>query len=473
LRHVLEAGEAILIRDVTASELMQSVRDLMRHSATVSLTAVPLRLPDLTAILRITSTSRSLSPADLEVLRAAAHCIEAELHHAVADRSDEESWSTLALGLADVVLEVAADGRIVSVHGEPDSALASGMGQLKGRPLADALTDPDPETLVALLRGTGTGHRLTVQTPASPLTRAVAMAAPCRVPPLRVRIALREVDDVSPPIEPASADADVLPEGTLDREARLQSQLRQQIDELGRLRRRVDELAARRTLFLSASAHELKTPLTVLQVYLETLRGDLCDGMTEEQLEFLGICHESVLRLRRLVIDLVDLAALESGDIELAIDRVEMAPVLTAVLEDVEPLARHSGVELVMDCPDDIPPARADPSRVQQVARNLVHNAIKHTPADGAVSVRCRAEDDGLVLTVEDNGSGIPADQLDDIFQEYLQVGPAENRRDHGSGLGLAVSRRLVAALGGRITASSCEGQGSVFTVYLPQWPDH
>jgi two-component system sensor histidine kinase ResE len=300
----------------------------------------------------------------------------------------------------------------------------------------------------------------------------VAVAVPCHVPPLRIRIALRALETDGGTAEPL-IEALQATRGTVsEREARMQTALLRQIEELEHLRSQVDELAARRTLFLSASAHELKTPLTVLQVYVETLKGELSEGMNDEQREFLEICHESVLRLRRLVMDLVDLAALESGDIELAVDRVVLQPLLAAAVSEMQPLAMHAGVRLTMECSGNLPAARADAARLQQVVSNLLDNAIKHTPADGTVSASCAHEEDRLVLTVEDTGIGIPQDQLDDIFREFAPVGSPDRDQDQGSGLGLAVSRRLIVALGGKITATSKEGEGSVFTVYLPQWPE-
>jgi signal transduction histidine kinase len=253
--------------------------------------------------------------------------------------------------------------------------------------------------------------------------------------------------------------------------SRLQSTLQHQSEELERLRRKVDELTSQRSLFLAASAHELKTPLTILQIYLETLLSDLSDGMTEEQLEFLRITHNSLLRLRRQVLNLVDLGALESGGLELELERVDLHPLLTAVIEEMEPLARHSGVELELQISEKLPAARADAARMKQVVRNLVENAIKFTPADGRVLLRAAAEGHSVVITVEDTGIGIPEDQHENIFNEYVRLDSNEPEVQAGSGLGLAVCRRLATALGGRISVTSKVGEGTTFAVRLPQWP--
>jgi signal transduction histidine kinase len=258
---------------------------------------------------------------------------------------------------------------------------------------------------------------------------------------------------------------------TSDTGTRLQATVERQSEELERLRRKVDELTDRRTLFLAASAHELKTPLTILQIYLETLIGDVSDGMTGEQLEFLRITHESLLRLRRQVLNLVDLGALESGDLDLEFERIDLKPLLREVVDEMGPLARHSGVDLELHIPDGLPDARADATRMKQVVRNLVDNAIKYTPADGRVLVRAIADGHSVVVTVEDTGIGIPEDQYENIFQEYVRLDGNEPDGDAGSGLGLAVCRRLATALGGRISVTSEVGEGTTFAVRLPQWP--
>jgi signal transduction histidine kinase len=241
-------------------------------------------------------------------------------------------------------------------------------------------------------------------------------------------------------------------------------------EDLERLREEIDRLVARRTMFLSASAHELKTPLTVLQVYLETLLGDLSEGLDDEQMEFLQICHESMLKLRNLVIDLVDLAALERGELRFTVERVEVVPVLYAVRDEMEPLARHAEVEIEVESPDHLPAARGDTDRVEQVVRNLVDNAVKNTPPGGAVTVRGRHVEDRVELIVEDNGIGIPEEQLESIFNEYVKGAGDNERNSNGSGLGLAVCRRIVDNLEGEITVESIEGKGSTFTVKLPMW---
>lgn len=252
----------------------------------------------------------------------------------------------------------------------------------------------------------------------------------------------------------------------------MRSRLEQQRDELDHLYQQMDDFDSLRTKFLSASAHELKTPLTVIQTYLEALRTDLTDGLTEEQAGFVDVCYESTLRLRRLVADLVDLAALETGKIQLDIGRVEVTTTVDAVLREFDALARREDVALSAELPDTVPAMRADGHRVEQVLRNLVDNALKYTPAGGWVSVRAAAQEHSVRLEVADSGIGIPEDQLDQVFEEFVQVQPTREARRRGAGLGLSICRRIVRSMGGRIAVRSTAGEGSQFIVHLPRWPE-
>ncbi len=244
-----------------------------------------------------------------------------------------------------------------------------------------------------------------------------------------------------------------------------------QAGEIERLRRDLEQATAARSSFLSASAHELKTPVAVIQSYLETILTDLADGLSAEQLSFLRVTYEGLLRLRRLVIDLVDLAALESGSIHLEIDAVDVSQVMAAVQADMTPIARRAGVLLEIGPASPLPPVRGDRERVVQVLRNLVDNAIKYTPTGGQVLVHGESRGDTVSLTVEDTGAGIPSDKLDSVFDEFVRLRTGSARETRGSGLGLPICRRIVHALGGSISVESREGQGSVFMVHLPVWP--
>ncbi len=409
----------------------------------------------------------------------------------------------LLLASCSAVLVVAADGHITSVATAAGDELGLILAQQQGAMISEVLEDTQADDgrprLAALMSGGAPpmGSRLRLRIPDRPSIWVRVAARPARGATDGVLIAIRPLDsgvagrrppaggrplaslgrpmplplaarDQRAMAEDEDAGALLGPAAT-DREVELATSLRRRLEQVHSLQRQVDDLLSARRLFLSASAHELKTPLTILQVYLETLLEDLAEGLTEEQLSFLRICHESALRLRRLVVDLVDLAALESGEIQLAFDRVELLPIINAVLEEVEPLARHAEVSLRIADRGVVPPVRTDPSRTQQVLRNLVDNAVRHTPAGGTVSVSAVCRDRAVRVTVSDTGVGIRADRLESILRPGAER-TASGGSGRGSGIGLAVSQRLAMALGGRLTGESVEGKGSSFTVSLPVW---
>jgi signal transduction histidine kinase len=238
------------------------------------------------------------------------------------------------------------------------------------------------------------------------------------------------------------------------------------------LRRELDENRTRQERLVSVWAHELKTPLTVVQSYLEILTGDLDDNLTEEQLSFLKITKESVLRLRRLVLDLVDLIGFRSGHLSVETATVDVATLLDDVMDELQPLAQTADLELVHERPAVRVAVRADADRVSQILRNLIDNGFKFTPPGGRITVRTRVDRDWVTIEVVDNGVGIHPADLDRIFEEFVQLKRrGVRRRQRGSGLGLAISKRIAEAHGGAIEVESTLDEGSVFSVRLPR--DH
>lgn len=233
--------------------------------------------------------------------------------------------------------------------------------------------------------------------------------------------------------------------------------------------RRLEELARLRTRFVSDAAHELKTPLAILRSYLEALGTDLVAGLDREQRGFLAAAAEGARRLQRLVEELLDLAALESGNLPLQLSAVDAPSALRMVFEELRPLASLGEVDIRLG-PLESVTARADPARLAQVLRNLLDNALKYTPPGGQVRLVCRRRGGVAVLEVTDTGIGIPEEELPRIFDEFYRVRQSPTRE--GAGLGLAIVRRLVLAMGGRIDVSSQSSAGSRFSIELPIWAD-
>jgi two-component system OmpR family sensor kinase len=199
-------------------------------------------------------------------------------------------------------------------------------------------------------------------------------------------------------------------------------------------------------------------------------------GLPPEQLShlrtYLGIIHRESVRLGELVDDLLTLARSEADELRLDLAPVDAAGVVNEVHETLAPLAwRDRSVTLIKETPEGLPPVQADRARLVQVLLNLVRNAITHTPAGGIVSLTIepdeREGEQRIALVVSDTGSGIPPGELDKVFERFYRVDASRSRASGGFGLGLAIVRDLVTAMGGTVGASSTVGEGSSFRVSL------
>lgn len=225
-------------------------------------------------------------------------------------------------------------------------------------------------------------------------------------------------------------------------------------------------LEAMRRDFVAQISHELRTPVAAIQGYAETLLSGRPDEATRA--EFLEVIHRQARRMGRLVADLLRLAELEARPAaQVREERVELARVMAHVLETVRDRAAEAGVTLTADLPADLA-ARSDPDDLEQVLENLVDNAIRYGARPGQVRITARAVEGRVRLTVEDDGAGIPAEDLGRVFERFYRVDPARSRKLGGTGLGLAIVQRLVTALRGSVRAESEPGRGARFVVELP-----
>jgi signal transduction histidine kinase len=223
--------------------------------------------------------------------------------------------------------------------------------------------------------------------------------------------------------------------------------------------------AARRRL-LTDVAHELRSPLANLRCQVEAVE----DGLAKADAATMSSLHEEILLLGRLVDDIQDLSLAEAGRLPLHREHVDSASALEAARAAFAPLAAERRVSLRADAAG-VPPVDADPARLQQVLRNLLANALAHTPQGGEVSVDARAEEGRVVFTVRDTGPGIPPDQLPRIFERFYRGDDSRARATGGSGLGLAIVKELVTSHGGTVSAASEPGRGAVFSFTLPAAP--
>jgi two-component system OmpR family sensor kinase/two-component system sensor histidine kinase BaeS len=217
---------------------------------------------------------------------------------------------------------------------------------------------------------------------------------------------------------------------------------------------------ARRNL-LADVAHELRTPISVLQGNLRAILDEVYPLSRQE----IATLYDQVLLLNRLVTDVRDLAQAEVGQLRINPQPTDVAALAARLASLFSEVGAAQGVTVTTAGPYTLPPVQADPERMQQVLSNLLTNALRHTPAGGTVTVEIAADQAGVVLAVRDTGSGIAPEDLPSVFERYWHNAPGNG---HSSGLGLAIARQLVLAQGGQIGVESNLGRGSRFWVRLP-----
>lgn len=232
-------------------------------------------------------------------------------------------------------------------------------------------------------------------------------------------------------------------------------------------RDRVTALLRQRRELIANVSHELRTPMATLRGYLETL---LAHWQEQEQQpptlqHDLHVMEEEVIRLQTLVEDLFTLGSAEVGKLTLQCKPTDVSALVQCIVSTAAPLAWQSGkIEIVADIHEPLPAALVDPLRLEQVLRNVLHNAVRPTPPGGIVVVSASAETPFVALQVKDTGEGIDPADLPHIWQRFYQ---ASSRVSGGMGLGLALVRELVEAMGGSVAVESSPGEGSCFTVRL------
>lgn len=224
--------------------------------------------------------------------------------------------------------------------------------------------------------------------------------------------------------------------------------------------------AERQRLNLMADvAHELRTPLSNIQGYVEAMK----DGIIEPSDETLESVHQQVLQLNHLVEDVKLLSLLDAGALRLNFEQAAIGDVLDRSARGFMAKAQAKNVGLTVEADEGIPPVRMDAARILQVVDNLLENAIRHTPSEGAVTVRATMlSADEVAVAVEDTGDGIPDDVMGTVFDRFRRADPSRARATGGAGLGLAIAKNLVEAHGGRIEAGSRPTGGTTFRFTIP-----
>ncbi len=223
---------------------------------------------------------------------------------------------------------------------------------------------------------------------------------------------------------------------------------------------------ALRSALLSSISHDLRTPLASIKASASSLLQEDVQWSDEERRSFAMAIEHEADRLNRLVENLLDMSRIEGGALKPEKEWYPIDELIHDVLDHMQSLLLDREVQ--MDIPDDLPPVQLDYLEIEQVLTNLIENAVRYTPSGSLICVSVHVEGDQMVISVEDRGPGIPAVDLERVFDKFYRVSGKTSGRSTGSGLGLAVSKGLIEAHGGHIWAEHREGGGAIFRFTLP-----
>jgi signal transduction histidine kinase len=237
-------------------------------------------------------------------------------------------------------------------------------------------------------------------------------------------------------------------------------------DELRRLYSELEAASRHKSDFLATMSHELRTPLNAIIGFSEVLKEQMFGELNERQLAYVNDVLEAGRHLLSLINDVLDLAKIEAGKLELELTQVEIPRLLESAVSINSERANRGSIKLALTTEREDITVTADERRVRQVVFNLLSNALKFTPANGQVDLFARLHNSQVEIAVTDTGPGIPPEELETIFEEYEQT--ETGKQAEGTGLGLPLSRKLVELHGGRLWAESRPGHGSTFRFTLP-----
>lgn len=376
-------------------------------------------------------------------------------------------------GIADAAIRAA-----IEAERRGRQAIATGADS------SQMLLDRLPDALFQLDGAPG-ARRIIWRNPAAAHAYGAEESALLRHPALRAALAEAETGDqpirislaLAAPI-PRDLDAIVIRAGARDQTAPLYLLLADRTRERGLDRRRAD--------FVANASHELRTPLTSLIGFIETLRGPALDD-AEALPRFLAIMAEQADRMQRIIADLLSLSRIEMTEHQPPTEAIDLAALLRQVAGFMAPLLREAGMTLTLDIPPDLPKLRGDSGQLTQVFGNLIENSIKYgaikygaikhgskSPDGGPIRVGVATTPDvtfaqpGLVVSVADDGPGIPREHLPRLTERFYRVEKGRTRTLGGTGLGLAIVKHVVSRHRGRLVIDSIEGVGTTCLVWLP-----
>jgi signal transduction histidine kinase len=234
------------------------------------------------------------------------------------------------------------------------------------------------------------------------------------------------------------------------------------------LNRQIQEVDRRKTEFVTLVSHELRTPLTSMLGYIALLLEGQDGPLTTQQREWLGTIGDNADRLVTLIDDLLDIARIEAGKIELKPTPLDLGPLIQEVARALRPQLEGKGQWLTLDLAAALPAIAGDADRIRQILTNLLSNAMKYTPSGGRITITARGDVGCVRVAVQDTGIGLTPDEQAQLFIPFFRAQHDATQGVGGTGLGLAITRALVELHGGTITVTSVPEQGSTFSFTLP-----
>ncbi len=250
---------------------------------------------------------------------------------------------------------------------------------------------------------------------------------------------------------------------------KLEDQLKELNTELRKANLELTRVEKNRRAFIGHISHELRTPLTSIIEALSLLLDGTLGKINKEQEDFLALARGEAKRLSRLVKELLDISRIHRGAIEIRKRPISIHFIVDKVRKEMQAEANKKRISLKSDLPLHLPTAYADHDKITQILTNIVNNAIKFTPEEGAVSIKVEEEDECIKVTIADTGCGIASENLDKIFNEFSLLSSSTGAPG-GAGLGLAITKELVELQGGKIGVRSKLGEGSNFTFAIPKY---
>jgi PAS domain S-box-containing protein len=402
-------------------------------------------------------------------------------------RDSEERYRSVIAALDEGIILVDAHGNVLATNASCERILARPAAEMAWRPSIDtfaAVVDEDeqpmagdalpfivtlrtgePRQNVVLGLRRGDGAKLWISMNSQPLVRFGEETPYAAMASFADITARKKAEDS---LRAVLSDLEVRVEKRTSQLTEANVRLKQEAGERERAQRAADTANQAKSAFLANMSHELRTPLNAVIGFSELLEQQIFGGLNDKQKTYVGNVLVSGRHLLQLVNDILDISKVEAGRMDLAYERTAIAGLVDTVRGVIGAVAVKRGINLEVALPPVLPDVWVDPGRIKQVLYNLISNAIKFTPRGGVVRLAARIEPRSLVISVADTGIGIAREDLPRLFREFEQLAQPNGTRPEGTGLGLALTRRLVELHGGRVEVESELGRGSTFSVHLP-----